>query len=416
MMRLRILILAFSFSFFNAASQTILLSISNDVDSATGSVPWINHSNPKKGDAFKGNFYSVADSVNPYGLGYKGSFPEVCRNKNLRISINEFVRIKNPIKEMEMEMIVSVSFGDSLVVYNSRDIRVQVNKLNTWTNIRDSIDLPATLTGDGYTLAIYLWNKDGNSPVEMDALKIDFEEKLMPSFLPPMLIEDNNNLIMQKMFADKYYSFLYNKERGKLIILGNAGDTIVHSFSLYSEWIQEGKNERKNSWNNYLFLRKDSVTEEGTYIKLTSHDEISQSEILILSGEKGSLTFNVSTIFTSSVNLVRQAIVTGFSMPFTQVFKKNTLTDSDNLEKEYWLDKEGFIVSNGKNALALYHPEKVSSIQLDVVNRSAFFNLDYSADHPLLHFPILKESQNKFIDRSTSIYKKGDQINALFTF
>ncbi len=413
-MRLIVLLFAFSISISNAFSQIKLLGISNDLDSATENMPWINNLKPLKGDAFKGELFSRADSVNPYGLGYKGSFPSVCLNRNLTISIGEYIRIINPVEEIEL--VVTVSTGDSLVYYHSKNITPPASGINSWTAVHEQINLPASITGEKYSLAVYLWNKEARFPVDIDDLKISFEEMIIPSFLPAGFSRDENGLPMQKVASDKSYSFYYAKENGRFLIMGTNGDTIISSLALFSEWNDGSISENKRSWNKYLFFRKDSATEEGLYIRLTAQNEISTSEILILSGLKGSITFRVSSRFTMPVTLIRQSFITGYSMPVTQVYRKNTLTDSTHLEKEYWLDREGFMMSDNKNTFALYHPEKVSSVQLDVINRFAFFNLDYNADHPLLHFPLLNKSQNKFVDHSTSIYKTDDQVNAVFTF
>ncbi len=400
----------------NAVAQTKLFSISNNLESISDSFPWINQSTTVKGDAFSGNYYSSTDSLKQFGLGYKGAFPVPCRNKNLHIIFSEFIRAN--ITGKEFFMVITVSFGDSIIVWDSKNISARIKKPQAWTEMHDEIDLPSSLTGEGYIFAIYLWNKDGNSVVDIDDLNIDFEEKEMPSFLPTgfIKIKSENNYGWQKILTNKSFSFFYNKDAGQVRILNAKGDTLINSLALFSEWSDRNKKERKQSWNYHIYLRKDSVTDEGNYIMLSANDDITQSEITILAGIQNNLTFNINSVIIRSITLYRHSLITGFTLPLKEVFKKSTLTDSINFKNEYWLDKEGFALSNDQSSLVLYHPEEVSSLQFDVRNKSAIINLDYSADHPLLHFPLLKKNENKFEDHSASFYFKSNIIKSSFTF
>jgi hypothetical protein len=401
------------FFYLNSVSQSLLVSVYNDLDSSSANVPWINQSTAIKGDAYSGVFYSEIDSVHPYSIGYKGALPKICRNKNLQIRISENVRMKDPSKETLIVM--TLSLGDSLVVYNSKNISSRMNMQGIWIPLADQFDVPSSFTGKDYILAVYIWNKEGLSSIGIDNFKIDFLEKEMPTFLPSMNANNDTAGMWQKMDSNKYFSFYYNKESGGIKILDANGDTVVRSLAFYSEWIN-AKNETEKFLNYHFYFRKDSLAEEGNIIFLDSRDEISSNEIMISAKNDGKLSFNISSVFNQPVKLARKSLVTEFSMPITQVFKKNSLIDTIDLKNEYWLNKEGFILSGNKNALIIYCPEKISSIQLDVNNRRSFFNLDYSADHPMLHFPLMNRSEGKFEDYSTSLFQKEDTLNALFTF
>jgi hypothetical protein len=393
-------------------AQNSLLSIFNNLDTATSGMPWINYLNPKNGEAKSGKLFAVADETNPYGLGFKGEIPDNCKDKNLHIVIREFVRANRPLQELEL--VVTISSGDSMIIYDSKNIASQIKNLNSWNEIIHEFDLPSTFTGSDKTLAIYLWDKEG-IPVDIDDLTIDFEEKKFPTYLPRGFKKNISNIGLEKIAANESYLFYYSKEDGRLVINGIKGDTIFNTFAIYSEWLNVNDSKPNQAWNEHLYFKKESKSEDGISLLFTAHDEITESEINIIAGNDGSLKFKFNSIFKIPINLVRESFLTSFNLPVKEVFKKNSISESI-LKPEYWLDKEGFLISDNKTALTLYRPENVSSIQLNVLEKYAVINIDYSADHPFLHFPLLNSSQGKYIDYSTSIYKKGDEINSSFTF
>ncbi len=405
-----LVIFLFSVLLNRVIAQNNLLSIFNNLDSATNGMPWINHLNPKNGEAKSGKLFAFTDVSNPYGLGFKGSFPAICQDKNLHVIVKEFLRTSTTAKDLDL--VVAITVGDSMIIYESKNVAPQIKTLNSWNEIKYEFDLPATFTGKDKTVGIYLWDKEG-IPVDIDNLSIDFGEKKLPVFLPQGFIRNQFNKGLEKITSNNFFNFYYAKEDGRLVINGLKGDTIFNTIALYSEWnTDKGVNQ---SWNKHLYLRKDIKGEEGISLTFSARDEISESEITILAGVEGSLKFNTKTEFKTSVNLIRHSIVASFNFPVKEVYNKNTITEI-NPKGEYWLDKEGFLISDDNTALALYRPEKVSSIQLNVPEKYTVINIDYSVDHPLLHFPILDSSKGKFVDYSTSVYNNGDAINSAFTF
>ncbi len=406
-------ILLFVFTLNNSVAQTKIFSISNDLETVIDSNAWINSSTIVKGNAFSGNHYSATDSIRRYGFGYKSTFPLQCRNKNLHIIFSEYIRANSSDKQFEM--VVSVSIGDSVLFWTSKNISARIKKMQTWIKIQDEIDLPSSITGEKYILSLYLWNKDSGSFVDIDDIKIDFEEKAMPTFLPPGFFININNNKWEKLATNINFSFLYEKDAGQVIILNSKGDTIINSLAIISEWIDGKKNVKKQSWNYHFFFKNDSITDEGNYITFSAKDDYSENEIKILAGVNNELSFSVNSLFLRHVTLYRHSFIAGFKLSIDEIYNKNTLIDSLNFKNEYWLDKEGFKLSNGRSSVVLYHPKSVSSLQLDLNKKLLIVNLDFAADHPFLHFPLLNKNKNKFEDYSASVYNKGDSICSSFT-
>jgi hypothetical protein len=415
LMKIKILLLIglFYLTISGTKAQKLILKISNDLESSVDSIPWTNKHTSRKGAAHSGESFSSTDSVNAYGFGYKGPFPLACQGKNLKINFNDYVRVSKT--GTLVYMVITVSFGDSVISWTSKDVSGRIKKAGEWTKIEDTIEFPSLLTGPGYNLAVYLWNSDGKAVVDIDDLNIEFMEKGMPSFLPAGFSVLDEKEGWQKMPGNNKVSLFYNKYSGQVKILNESGDTLISALAYYSEWLSKNKKEKNSFWNYRFNLQKDSVTEEGVYYLLNSKNDFSENKLLILAGTDGSLAFRVSTIFVTQVSMLRHSLITDFTLQVSEVFKKSTLTDTENFSDEYWLGKEGFTVSNKRSSFILYRPH-VSSLQLDVRNTLAVFNLDYSADHPLLHFPLMKKSEGKFEDCSFSVFGAGDFIQSEFVY
>jgi hypothetical protein len=201
----------------------------------------------------------------------------------------------------------------------------------------------------------------------------------------------------------------------RFFFLNAFGDTLISNTAFYSEWILPNKKDIKRSWISNFKLDHDSLINDVNTIQLSSSDENQKNEILILAGSDGHITFEVTSKFNRPLTLYRHSLVIGFALPVREVYTKSTLIDSVQLQSEYWLDKEGFKLSNQRNSYLVYHPQNISSIQLNVEKKKAFFNLDYCADHPLLHYPLLRKNKSVYEDFSCSVYSKGDSITMSFT-
>ncbi len=392
-------------------AQVTLLSLKSDLEQLSSDTFWINQSTRIRGEAFSGNYFSSADSIVPYSFGYTGSFPKICQDMNLNLIIKSKVRISPTAKNACI--VISVSFGDSTVLWKGFDIPESLRKNSSWSESKNEINIPRSLTNTHTTLSVYLWNKDNAGTIDLDDFQIDFTEMTLPSFLPKGVFQEENNSGWVKMSATKSFNLFYNKEDGNVKLLTTKGDTIFKSIDLVSEW-ENPKNEIEQSWAYRLNLNNDSSTEEGMYFRFSARNKVTENKLLILVGNDGRINFTVNTSFLQPVNLYRHSVCLGYALPLKEVERKNKVADTTNFQKEYWLNKEGFILSNENVTVVMYRPKEVSSIQLDVTNRTAFLNLDFAHDHPLLHFPLMNRSIGKFDNHSSSVINIKDTLQGSF--
>lgn len=374
---------------------------------------WINKSTIGAGMSFSGNNLSKLDSLNPFSLGYRSEFPEICRNKNLTIIIGEYVKLEDI--DQELSLILTISYGDSVIVWESKKVNSRVKTRNTWTPVTDEFDVPASLTGRGYMLSVYLWNHDNNLQTTIDDLSIEFREKKMLSFIPGNIPPGNFGGEWNQISSSGNISFLYNAVSENIIITSGKEDTLIKSLRFLSEWYEGNKEEKKTSWINSFKLNNKMPFKDGDTLTLNGDDPVSNNVLTIFISEE-KLHFDVTTTFKKKVKLYRHTFLAGFGIPVREVYNKKTLSISENLKEEYWLENGGFRLTGKRNSIVMYRPGKASSVQLDLKNNIGLFNLDFAHDHPMLHFPLLKKSEGKYIDYSGSVYNKGDIIRASFIF
>jgi hypothetical protein len=208
-------VLCILFSFKTGYGQQQLYSLSNDLENISDSSLWINLFTVVKGDAHSGNSFSSTDSTKHFGLGYKGKFPETCRNKSLRLSFSEYVRTQKT--GTNFFIVITLSLGDSIVLWDSKNISSKIKVSNSWTRLSDDIEFPSTVTGSEFTLSIFLWNDDGKSVVDIDDFKMDFFEKKTPSFLPTDSAPISLKGEWKKIFSNKSILFFYDNVNGQIL-------------------------------------------------------------------------------------------------------------------------------------------------------------------------------------------------------
>jgi len=413
------LILLFYLLTWNAAQcQQVIFHLENNFETEHPALPWLNDQTRKSGNAHSGNYFSHIDSIQVYGGGYKGSFPEICIRKNIGIVFNGWFRTNGTPGKSTMAF--AVSSNDSSVFWQGIKVQPPSRSDQDWFHVSDTIKLPANICAGGNSFSLYFWNEDGKSMVDLDDWSLDFFELRMPGWLVPQNEPNDSDAFTMFLPLYKDSSFLieYDKMTGHVRIGDAQGHPMLSFFSMYLEWTETSNRNAvmKHEWSERFFPRKDSLAEEGTYLRLESRNEISTSSVLVLvSNQPPSVSFRVNTQFSKKVFLNRSTVVLNCAQDIREVFTHSSLRDSMFLQKEYWLGKEGLRIGSESNSMLIYHPASISSLQADVPAKRVLVNFDAAFDHPLLRWPLLKVSSNYKLDYSSSTYSAGEILRGKFT-
>lgn len=414
MKRIRLLLFTlFLFQFSFALAGTTFLQVFTNLESVESNISWTNTESIITGDAYSGTHFCRTDSLHPYGFGYKGKFPGASVFKNLHIRFDAQVRMSgvNP----NCMLVVSIQRGDSTVYWESYSIREEKKIIpGSWFLNQQEFSIPSNLTDSSNTLAIYLWNSSKTSLVDLDDVSFLVEEKNLPSYLIPGIPKSTpSSSAFSKLYSGKNFSLDFDKLSGNLRVYGARDSILFDRFLLYADIQIDEKSERTDSiffTSQFTFL-SESIIDKGRVFSFEAKNNYVNTGIVFEFPEnKSSFKVRTSTVFKKNTFVNRIALVADFIPPLKEVYLPSSLSDTSGFQHEYWLGKCGFAAGEGESGFRIVSSRQLSSIQLDVDSRRCIFNLDYSLDHPLLHFPLSKRKLGVYEDYSSSYYKAGDTL------
>jgi len=236
-----------------------------------------------------------------------------------------------------------------------------------------------------------------------DILKIsDFDYSLtdaeVPSFLPENVqIEECEAKILASYGNSLYLDYYENK----YLELGDENGPLTAPVSLYL--------------NDSQYFEWDVDRVGRNAVSFVNENRQARTVINVsYSDESPTVHFDVSAKFFEETEVSRFAMLLPFVNGRFVVYRQNMHVDSVNLQDEYYLDHEGFSLRNDETQLNLYHPQSLSSVQLDVKNSTAVLNIDYEKDHPLIHYPTRIDTLEHYVDISKRKIRPGDVLTASF--
>jgi hypothetical protein len=219
----------------------------------------------------------------------------------------------------------------------------------------------------------------------------------------------------EPLFKNGYYSISYGPGQNSLRIATPAGEHLVSSTSLYHLLITSSGRDtiRMNGAPATYMLSKVADVTELTWND--SNDFCITKIKAVLNPSSEEIRFSIETVFRKDVQVIRQALMLNITQPLVEVYRKNTLVDTENFQNEYWLGKEGARFGKGNNTFFIYHVPGVSSLQLNTQKNQLIINLDYNKDHPFQHFPLRDSLMHEKEDLSCSVFKAGDVRKNFFS-
>ncbi len=371
---------------------------------------WIGLSTIDSGSAYSGLYYSKTDSIHPYGLGIEQAFPDDLVRTNTMVLISG--QVVSNIKNNHALFVVTIVSENETKLWKGIPLAPVLKDEHVWHYFSDTILIPANLSANS-KLKAYLWNQDKTATTGIDDLHIEFKAFDNPTFIPEIAnstTENTNEKPIRELYTNRYYSITYNKD---IKISGNNNDDIINNIVYYSE--RETKGNKFLSQFNWRFTGSKKI-ENGKKLNFKASDRNIRCKLEIICNDNSQeIQFAVEEKYKRKQLVNRESLIFDYSQPVAEVYRNNRLLDTNHFQKEYWLDKQGVKIGEGKNSLIIYHTPDISSLQLDTENKLLFANLDYEKDHPFFRFPLNPDSSNWKKEESTSRYKKGDKCSYSFS-
>ncbi|MDG1850129.1 MAG: hypothetical protein P8I82_06575 [Flavobacteriales bacterium] len=310
-------------------------------------------------------------------------------------------------------MVIQMSLNDSLIFWEQRKLNNQIHENNQWYSILEEIKFPGNFSTNNSIVKMYFMNNDSVNTY-IDDLSIQLSSFDIPTFIPK-LAEDMGfcSHEVQKTIKNNNYS-INICENGEIQILDCNGAFIFEGLTHITEILHHHPDSGIVTNLTSSFAIRNIETES---ITLSASNSVCEIRIKINTTDtEDKMQFSTETVFFDSTRLYREALVFNYVGELKEVYKKNRKVDVGNFEDEYWLEKQGCKIGSNENTFYMYNQQNISSLQLDTKQKYLIVNLDYSKDHPLLHFPLMDKANNIYEDISFRDYYKNEIRENEFTF
>lgn len=331
-------------------------SYSNDFENQNEWLaPWLNLHIMPEADSLIINHFCLCDSVHEYGLGFGINAGTAFPRQNIRCRFAFDLRSPDTLRDAVM--VFSINEGNK-PYWNAYPLSGLEPDSTGWAHVSFNFNFPYDYIGEGKIIA-YIWNK-GQEILHLDNAELEIEAFLLPSYQP-----------------------------------GFEQDSAIRHSNFYP--IIE-----------YIDAKGDTINDPSIADIICDISTLEKSNVFI------GYNVHAEARFKEDVKLLRFAIIQYLNNAEIIVYRRNQHIDSINLQPSYYLDREGFILKNDSIIWATYHNTGISSLQLDVENRTACFNIDYWRDHPLVHFPMRNDTSDYFEDISYRNVKAGEVLEGDF--
>lgn len=338
-------------------------SYSNNLEFNIYDFPWFNvHPTPDTAFGTE-NQVSRCDNLIEFGLGFEYPIPPSLYGKNLRLSYEADFRFPDTVGNGEI--VFTIMRDNNTLYWQNYSLSQYANDSAQWFHASIETDFPADYLQRGI-LKSFLWNPN-KSLIFIDNIAIEFHSFTMPGFLPetPAAWDSLRFLVTEYLIEQ---------------------DTLVEYSRL--EPHPQGYLAQYSIGSTQIHVTHDTSTHEKQYA--------------------------IQSDFNQECRLLRQALALPYYDSTLVVYRKNHKIDTTLIQPEYYLDREGFTIGQGANAISCYHPTGISSMQLDTKDKRIYFNLDYWRDHPMIHYPLSDTLEDVFEDISCREIQAGDTWNTAF--
>lgn len=284
-------------------------------------------------------------------------------------------------------------------------------------------------------LKCYIYNPNLEN-ISIDDIHYSFEKMSLPSFLPQQIQsidsssflssfpvssftedEDVDGFIRRNLFRADANSMshllmevpglhvLYSENNGHIALADKDRNELTKPLSIILD------DKQFFSWT----LSEKKSWLDSMYVSFVNVNDCFNAEMKMSLRNNNSLAhIDLQIQFLKEMDISRLSLVLPFTSDKFLVYRTNMRVDDRDLQNEYYLDHEGFSVQNVGNQLNIYYCPNLSSLQLDAASATAFLNLDYEKDHPLVHFPARNDTSDFFVDRSRTHVSIDGVISASF--
>ena len=411
------LILSLIISLFSCINNDSAVDCSityfNDFEFDDDNTIWKNIRRVNNDSAFSGEFVCECPADMMYAYGFNFNVDDSIGDDNMLLSID--MKIKAAYK-LNSIFVISIKNEEKTSFWNSFPMSDGFVAENQWYENAFSISLPNDIIRDS-ELNCYILNDKGESFI-IDDFRLNIKYFNIPAYVDEVERYDIPK-DLKNIFNTKSVNILYSEKRNQIVLADENDKPLTKPLSLFYSLIVDNDTVgcqtsefQTSEFQNLKISEAQKLKVQSS--KLKAQGSMFKAQLTLFSEENNpNVNFNLETTYDKDVRVLRSSLIIPFLNDEFVIYRRNPFVDSCDYQDVYYLDKEGFSLSYGERQLNLYHPDKVSSIQLDIENATAYINTDYYLDHPLVRFELL-DTVDCYIDNSPTIMKKGESLNSSF--
>ncbi len=369
------------------------------------------------------DFIRIGDSTAPQGayaglvhadqlfaINLNANVPKILSGKNQQWTIEAY--FKSGQAQTNALLVLSLMRADSLVFYHSLNCDDFADEPDGWNKIRSSFLLPADQSHDLH-LKAYVWNRAATE-IRFDAIEITVKRATTPSFLPEIsLMPEDNSLEYSVLNAGPFFQLQWQAQKKQLRLADSSGRPFG------SKWVWlvshgSGQSKAIQQTDAWAFKRKTKRKGITTFQFASQMDGIAARLYLSFSENGNQLNVRMETWARKKITIRQNSLILSFSDSLSAVSRRNGLLDTAHFQNEYYLQSGGAAFGSGKRSVLLHNSLHLSSSQLDSENKRLILNLDLASDHPLIHYPLMPDTTDYFVDLSAATYQKNQTISGNF--
>ena len=395
------LVLSVIISFFACQNESSTsndsMTFFNDFENESVGSIWKNMRRTENSSAFSGNYVCECPSDLIYAFGFDLDINDVIGNSNALISIDMKVKSDSRLNSV---FAISIERDGKNILWKSFPLSNGFAIGNQWYDNAFSMSLPNDILKDS-KFNCYVMNNENESFV-IDDFCLNIKYFNIPTYLSDVK-EYGIPKKLKNIFNTKSVNILYSEKEGQIVFADENDNVLTKPLSLFY----------------FLIVDNDTIKIQTSEFKyqdslLIAHSSQLTAKLAISSEEANSnVNFNLETTYNEDVKVLKSSLIIPFLNDDFAVYRRNPFVDTYDYQDVYYLDKEGFSLVFGDKQLNLYHPDDVSSIQLDVKNATAHINADYYYDHLLMRYELL-DTADYYIDNSSTYMKKNSLQNSSF--
>ena len=330
--------------------------------------PWLNLQIVADSTAEAENYVCICDTTREFGLGFAIEAGKTYPKQNIRCQYDFLFRAN---ADTRAKVVFTIDGEKGNRYWNAYPLQDFVDENADWSKAHFDLIFPSDYFAGNGELKGFVWN-EGMERLLFDEARLEIKTDVLPSYQPE-IGQDSLSLYGRAL--------IFKEDFIPIVEYINAdGDTV----------------------------NDPSIVEIDIKTYLPWNPIISGPNLL-------STIFKTETRFKEDVKLLRLAFVLPLPKGELTVYRRNQQIDTTDFQASYYLDREGFIISDDTLSLATYHNTGISSLQLDTEKRYACFNIDYWRDHPLIHYPMRTDTSDYFEDISYRKIKAGEVLKGEFT-